>query len=126
MLLMARLPYRLPHLPGLRGPRLALGEEVMPRLGLAAGAPPALARVRCPAPTCLAIHSAVSQDLASVATPVMGEGGFLAVPLWSFLAWSAAAGCSLRVLVGYLIAAGALLCAGWLPHYLVCGVVSRH
>ena len=36
----------------------------------------------------------------------MGWGGLLAVPLWNLLVWSAADGCSLRVLVGHLIAAG--------------------
>ena len=43
---LARLPYLFPHLSGLRGPRPAPCGEVVPRPGLAAGTPPALARVR--------------------------------------------------------------------------------
>ena len=43
---LTRLSYLLPHLPCLRGPCPTAGEEVVSRLGLAAGALPALDPVR--------------------------------------------------------------------------------
>ena len=50
MLPPARLPYILPHPPRLRSPRRSPDEEMVPGLGLAAGAPPALVRVHLPKP----------------------------------------------------------------------------
>ena len=68
---LARLPYLLSHVPGLRGPCPTPGEEVVSRLGLAAGTQPALPRVHLlNSPKVGPQHRVTRQELVVVA----GEG----------------------------------------------------